>query len=71
MNATVSALVAFALFCLILGVRTVDSVQGLTLRPRPLLLAVAVGIVFSGRLALDLVWWNRTWRPAVAKPVWL
>jgi branched-chain amino acid transport system permease protein len=70
-NATVSALVAFALFCLILGVRTVDTVQGLTLRPRPLLLAVAVGTVFSGRLALDLVWWNRTWRPAVAKPAWL
>jgi branched-chain amino acid transport system permease protein len=70
-NATVSALVAFALFCLILGVRTVDTVQGLTLRPRPLLLAVAVGTVFSGRLALDLLLWNRTWRPAVAKPAWL
>jgi branched-chain amino acid transport system permease protein len=60
-NATVSAAVAFALFCLILGLRTVDTVLGLTLRPRPLLLAVAVGIVFVGRLALELFWWNRTW----------
>jgi branched-chain amino acid transport system permease protein len=60
-NATVSALVAFALFCLILGVRTVDTVLGLTLKSRPLLLAVAVAIVFIGRLGLDLFWWNRTW----------
>jgi branched-chain amino acid transport system permease protein len=60
-NATLSALVAFALFCLILGLRTVDTVQGLTLKPRPLLLAVAVGIVFAGRLALELFWWNRAW----------
>jgi branched-chain amino acid transport system permease protein len=60
-DAAASALVAFALFCLILGVRTVDTVQGLTLRPRPLLLAVVVGSVFLGRLALDLFWWNRTW----------
>jgi branched-chain amino acid transport system permease protein len=68
-NATLSALVAFALFCLILGVRTVDSVQGLTLKPRPLLLAIAVGIVFIGRLALELFWWNTTW--ALPKPVGL
>ncbi|HEX2448079.1 MAG TPA: high-affinity branched-chain amino acid ABC transporter permease LivM [Methyloceanibacter sp.] len=65
-SATISALVAFALFCLILGVRTVDTVQGLTLKPRPLLLATAVGIVFIGRLALELFWWNRTW--ALPKP---
>jgi branched-chain amino acid transport system permease protein len=69
LNATLSALVAFLLFCLILGVRTVDTVQGLTLRPRLLLLAVAVGIVFVGRLALDLFWWNRNWN--LPKPVGL
>ncbi len=67
-NATVSALVAFLLFCLILGLRTVDTVYGLTLRPRPLLLAVAVGIVFVGRLALELFWWNRSW--SVPTPAW-
>lgn len=68
-GATVSALVAFALFCLTLGLRTVDAVQGLTLKPRPMLLAIAVGIVFVGRLALDLFWWHRTWM--LPKPVWL
>jgi branched-chain amino acid transport system permease protein len=68
-GATVSALVAFALFCLTLGLRTVDAVQGLTLKPRPMLLAIAVGIVFVGRLALDLFWWHRTW--TLPRPVWL
>jgi branched-chain amino acid transport system permease protein len=60
-NAALSALVALALFCLVLGIRTVDTVQGLTLKPRPLLLATAVGIVFVGRLLLELFWWNRNW----------
>ena len=60
-NSTLSAGVAFLLFSLLLGVRTVDTVQGLTLKPRPLLLATAVGIVFVGRLALELFWWDRTW----------
>jgi branched-chain amino acid transport system permease protein len=68
-GATVSALVAFALFSLTLGFRTVDAAQGLTLKPRPMLLAVAVGIVFVGRLAIDLFWWHRTW--TLPKPVWL
>ena len=67
-GATVSALVAFALFCLTLGLRTVDVVQGLALKPRPMILAFAVGIVFVGRLALDLFWWHRTW--ILTKPVW-
>ncbi|MGE3529808.1 MAG: high-affinity branched-chain amino acid ABC transporter permease LivM [Methyloceanibacter sp.] len=61
-NAGLSALVALLLFCLVLGVRTVDTVQGLTLKPRPLLLATAVGIVFAGRLLLELFVWNRDWR---------
>jgi branched-chain amino acid transport system permease protein len=60
-NAALSALVALALFCLVLGIRTVDTVQGLTLKPRPLLLATAVGIVFVGRLLLELFWWNWSW----------
>jgi branched-chain amino acid transport system permease protein len=68
-GATVSAFVAFALFILILGFRTVDAAQGLTLKPRPMLLAVAVGIVFVGRLAIDLFWWHGTW--TIPKPVWL
>ena len=44
-DAIISAWIAFFLFCLTLGVRTVDSVQGLTLKPRPELLAIAVGSV--------------------------
>ncbi len=38
--------------------RTVDKVTGLTLEPRPALLAVAVGIVFFGRLLLNLFVWH-------------
>ncbi|MGC2410828.1 MAG: high-affinity branched-chain amino acid ABC transporter permease LivM [Methyloceanibacter sp.] len=70
-DAIIAAYVAFALFCLTLGVKTVDSARGLTLMPRPMLLAVAVGSVFLGRLVLNLFWWNRSfrlpqlpWRPA-------
>ncbi|MGB6389742.1 MAG: high-affinity branched-chain amino acid ABC transporter permease LivM [Methyloceanibacter sp.] len=60
-DATLAALIAFALFCLTLGVKTVDSAGGLTLKPRPMLLAVTVGIVFVGRLLLNLFWWNGNW----------
>ncbi len=61
-DAAIAAGLAFLLFCLVLGVRTVDGVRGLTLEPRPVLLAVVVGIVFIGRLALNLFWWDRAWR---------
>jgi branched-chain amino acid transport system permease protein len=74
-DAIIAAYVAFALFCLTLGVKTVDSARGLTLMPRPMLLAVAVGSVFLGRLVLNLFWWNRSfrlpqlpWRPAWPTP---
>jgi branched-chain amino acid transport system permease protein len=68
-DAIIAAWIAFLLFCLTLGVKTVDSVNGLTLQPRPLVLAVAVGIVFAGRLALNLVWWNRnSTLPAIPWP---
>lgn len=74
-DAIIAAYVAFALFCLTLGVKTVDSARGLTLMPRPMLLAVAVGSVFLGRLVLNLFWWNRSfrlpqlpWRPAWPSP---
>ncbi len=52
------AIIAFALFSFVLGLRTVDSVTGLTLQPRPVLLAVAVGTVFFGRLLLNLFVWQ-------------
>jgi branched-chain amino acid transport system permease protein len=53
-----AALIAFALFSLVLGLRTVDNVTGLTLEPRPILLVTAVGIVFFGRLLLNLFVWQ-------------
>ena len=57
-DAIIAGWIAFFLFCLLLGVRTVDKVTGLTLMPRPGLLAVAVGIVVFGRLLLNLFVWQ-------------
>ena len=62
-DAGLSALVAFGLFALMLGLRTEAGPTGLVLLPRPGLLAAAVGAVFAGRLLL-LLW--RAWRPATA-----
>jgi branched-chain amino acid transport system permease protein len=58
LDSLLAALIAFALFSLLLGLRTVDNVTGLALQPRPGLLAVAVGIVFFGRLLLNLFVWH-------------
>ena len=57
-DSLLAAIVAFALFSLVLGLRTVDSATGLTLEPRPALLATVVAIVFVGRLALNLFVWQ-------------
>jgi len=71
-DAILAAYVAFALFCLTLGFKTVDSAGGLTLQSRPMLLAIAVGGVFVGRLLLNLFWWNGAWKPPRLpwRPVW-
>jgi len=57
-DSLLAGVIAFALFSLVLGLRTEDDVTGLTLQPRPMLLAVAVGIVFFGRLLLNLFVWQ-------------
>jgi branched-chain amino acid transport system permease protein len=57
-HALIAGVIAFLLFCLLLGERTVDNVTGLTLRSRPVLLTVAVGIVVVGRLLLSLFVWQ-------------
>lgn len=57
-DSLLAGIIAFALFSLVLGLRTVDKVTGLTLEPRPMLLAVTVGIVFFGRLLLNLFVWQ-------------
>lgn len=57
-DSLLAAIIAFALFSLVLGLRTVDGATGLTLLPRPGLLATVVAIVFFGRLALNLFVWQ-------------
>jgi len=57
-DSLIAGVIAFALFSLVLGLRTEDNVTGLTLQPRPMLLAVVVGIVFFGRLLLNLFVWQ-------------
>jgi branched-chain amino acid transport system permease protein len=62
-DAVLSALVAVGLFVALIGLRLVPTDAGMTLRTRPWALAIIVGAVFVGRLAL-LGW--RAWRPAGA-----
>ncbi|MEM8643881.1 MAG: DUF3382 domain-containing protein, partial [Pseudomonadota bacterium] len=57
-DSLLAAIIAFALFSLVLGLRTVDGATGLTLEPRPGLLLTVVAIVFFGRLALNLFVWQ-------------
>ena len=57
-DSLLAGVIAFLLFSLLLGFRTVDSVTGLTLDARPHLLAYAVGIVMVGRFLLNLFVWN-------------
>jgi branched-chain amino acid transport system permease protein len=59
-DALIAALVALALAAPILGLKTDTGVgQGLVLVQRWSAVAIAVGVVFFGRLALRLLWWNR------------
>ncbi len=53
-DALIAALVAFALFGPLIGLHTVPTATGLTLDTRWGGLAIAVGLVFVGRLALSL-----------------
>lgn len=57
-DSLLAAIIAFALFSLVLGLRTVDGRTGLSLEPRPGLLITVVAIVFFGRLALNLFVWH-------------
>lgn len=54
-DAALAAVVAFLLALPLLGVRLVDSANGLSLAGRPELVAWAVGIVFCGHLLLQLI----------------
>ncbi len=57
-DAIIAGCITFLLFCLLLGMRTVDKVTGLTLQPRPALLAIVVAIVVVGRFLLNLFVWH-------------
>ncbi len=57
-DAFLGGIIAFLLFSLLLGERTIDSVTGLTLKPRPILLAITVGIVVVSRFLLSLFVWQ-------------
>jgi branched-chain amino acid transport system permease protein len=57
-DSLLAGVIAFLLFSLLLGFRTIDSVTGLTLQPRPYLLGSAVAIVMAGRFLLNLFVWN-------------
>jgi len=60
-DAFLSALVALGLFGAMIGLKTDSGATSLVLVPRPWAVAIAVGTVFVGRLAM-LGW--RGWRPA-------
>src|SRR5690606_2868147 len=57
-DAAVGALVAFALFALLMGMRTNVDVGGLSIEYRWGAVAIAVAIVFGGRLLLNLFVWK-------------
>jgi branched-chain amino acid transport system permease protein len=59
----VAALVAFALALPIIGLRTVAEVGSLGVEPRFGAVAIAVGLVFAGRVALNLYWTHRRLNP--------
>jgi len=62
-DALIAGLIALALTAPIIGLRTTTSVGGLELSPRTVPVAIAVLVVFFGRLALNLLVWQR--HPAV------
>ena len=61
-----AALLTFVLSFFILGFQTVDTSTGLELKNRWWLAAIAIGLVFAGRLVLNLFWWSR--QPKESKP---
>ncbi len=58
-EAGVAALIALVLAVIVIGMRTVDQQGGLGVEFRPAVVAIAVGLVFAGRVLLVL-WWRRS-----------
>ncbi|WP_186386353.1 MULTISPECIES: high-affinity branched-chain amino acid ABC transporter permease LivM [unclassified Stappia] len=57
-DAALGALVAFGLFAMLIGMKTEVGIGGLSIQYRWSAVAIAVGIVFFGRLALNLFVWK-------------
>lgn len=57
-DAAVGALVAFGLFAMLIGMKTEVSIGGLSIEYRWSAVAIAVAVVFFGRLALNLFVWK-------------
>ena len=57
-DAAVGALVAFGLFAMLIGMKTDVSIGGLSIEYRWSAVAIAVAVVFVGRLALNLFVWK-------------
>lgn len=57
-DAAVGALVAFGLFAMLIGMKTDVSIGGLSIEYRWGAVAIAVAVVFVGRLALNLFVWK-------------
>jgi branched-chain amino acid transport system permease protein len=69
-NSAMAALVAFAIAAPIMGLQTTASPGGLTLEQHWGRVAIAVAVVFFGRLALELFVWGRQNKAAApARPV--
>ncbi|MCB1437037.1 MAG: high-affinity branched-chain amino acid ABC transporter permease LivM [Rhodobiaceae bacterium] len=58
-DALIAAFIALAIAAPIIGLRTVSLEGGLALTTRWGAVAIAVAVVFAGRLALTLLWWPR------------
>lgn len=65
-DSAIAAAITFGLAFFIIGLRTKTSVGGLTIDQRWLAVAIAVVIVFVGRLLLNLFVWKR--QPDLSKP---
>ncbi len=62
-DAAVAGLIALGLSVFMIGLRTEAGAGGLTLSTRWLAVAIAAGVVFGGRLLLNLLFWKSRFNP--------
>ncbi len=59
-DSVIAALIAFGLAFFMIGLKTETSIGGLSIKQRWLAVVIVVVVVFTGRLLLNLIFWNRT-----------